>query len=186
MPSADDSQLLHDPLAGFLVDLPPLSNSVSSNLREAVINALRHRDMAMLQELLDGSATLQPEVALRAVWLPVALGIDAWNAAGAPLGGGRSLARTLRAQARSALLSLPSLPVSRWLIPSTEHDATAAHLAVLALSLRGMGARVWTWPLPPPGPALLVGDAGSPVATEGRIPTLSDEPGWPKLAALVA
>ena len=81
---------------------------------------------------------------------------------------------------------MPEQPVSRWLVPSTLHDTTAAHLAALALSLRGMGARVWTWPLPPPGPVLLVGDAGSPLPVDGRIPTLSDEPGWPTLAALVA
>lgn len=182
----DHTQLQRDPLAGFLADLPPLMGSVSNDLREAVISAIRQRDMVTLEELLKETATLQPGVALRAVWLPIALGIDAWKAAGEPLPEGIHLARTLRAQVRSAQLSLPPLPVSRWLIPSTEHDATAAHLAVLALGLRGLGARVWAWPLPPPGPALLVGDAGSPVPTVGRIPTLSDEPGWPNLAALVA
>jgi hypothetical protein len=186
MLSADHSQLVHDPLAGFMTDLPPLNSSASSDLREVVINALRRRDHPTLREILDEADILRPEVALRAVWLPLALGIDAWDAAGEPLIDGRPLGRTVRAQARAALVSMPELPVSRWLIPSTLHDATAAHLAALALSLRGMGARVWTWPLPPPGPALLVGDAGSLLPTEGRIPTLSDQPGWPTLAALVA
>ncbi|HEX3135317.1 MAG TPA: hypothetical protein VHX44_17255, partial [Planctomycetota bacterium] len=59
-------------------------------------------------------------------------------------------------------------------------------LAALALSLRSINARMWTWPLPPPEPALLVSDASSLLPTESRIPTLSDEPGWPTLAALVA
>jgi hypothetical protein len=186
MLTADCSQLLHDPLASFMTDLPPLNSSASSDLREVVINALRRRDHCLLKELLDEADLLRCEVALRAVWLPIALGIDAWAAAGDPLIDGRPMGRTLRAQTRAALLSLPELSVSRWLIPSTLHDNTAAHLAALALSLRGMGARVWTWPLPPPGPALLVGDAGSLLPTEGRIPTLSDEPGWPTLAALVA
>ena len=183
---ADHTQLLHDPLAGFLADLPPLMGSVSNDLREAVISAIRQRDIAALDEIIVETATLQPGVALRAVWLPIALGIDAWKVAGEPLPDGIHLARTLRAQARCAQLSLPPLPVTRWLIPSTEHDFTAAHLAVLALSLRGLGARVWSWPLPAPGPALLVGDGCDQVGTEGRIPMLSDEPGWPTLAALVA
>jgi len=186
MLTIDHSQNRRDPLAGVLADLPPLKSTITADLRESVINALRQRDPEALTEILEETALLRPEIALRVVWLPIALGIDAWDAAGEPLPDGRSLCRTLRAQARSALLSLPALPVSRWLVPSTLHDTTAAHLAVLALSLRGMGARVWTWPLPPPGPALLVGDAGSPLATAGRIPTLSDEPGWPTLAALVA
>lgn len=186
MLTADQSRLHHDPLAGFMADLPPLKTEAANDLREVVISALRRRDHETLKEILDETATLRPEVALRAAWLPVALGLDAWDAIGEPLPEGRSLARTVRAQSRSALLSLPVLPVSRWLVPSTLRDTTAAHLAVLALTLRGMGARVWTWPLPPPGPALLVGDAGSPLATAGRIPTLCDEPGWPKLAALVA
>ena len=186
MLSIDHCEYLRDPLAGFLADLPPLNSTITGDLRELVINALRQRDHETLKEIIEETATLRPEVALRDVWLPVALGIDAWDAAGEPLPDGRSLCRTLRAQARSALLSLPPLPVSRWLVPSTLHDTTAAHLAVLALSLRGLGARVWTWPLPPPGPALLVGDAGSSLVTTGRIPTLSDEPGWPTLAALVA
>ncbi|HEX3132662.1 MAG TPA: hypothetical protein VHX44_03655, partial [Planctomycetota bacterium] len=161
MLTADRSQLLHDPLAGFITDLPPLSTSASSDLREVVINALRRRDHTTLKEILDEADILRPEVALRAVWLPLALGIDAWDAAGEPLIDGRPLGRTVRAQARAALVSMPELPVSRWLIPSTLHDATAAHLAALVFSFRGMGARVWTWFLSPFGPAPLVGDAGS-------------------------
>jgi len=186
MLTADYFQLLHDPLAGFMADPPPLNTTASSDLRDMVINAVRRRDHSVLKELLDGADTLRCEIALRAVWLPLALGIDAWAAVGEPLIDGRPLGRTVRAQARAALLSIPELPVIHWLIPSTLHDATAAHLAAVALSLRGMGARVWTWPLPPPGSALLVGDAGSLLPTAGRIPTLSDEPGWPNLAALVA
>ncbi len=186
MSSSADSQLLHDQLPDFLVDLSLVTSHVSPGLREAVVSAMRQRDITALNDLLDHSATLQPEVALRAVWLPIVMGLDSWNAAGGPLPEGRCLARSLRAQARSAQLSLPSLPVSCWLIPSTEHDTTAAHLAVLALSLRGVGARVWTWPMPPPGSAFLVGDADSPVATVGRIPTLSDDPGWPQMPTLAA
>lgn len=186
MPTLDRSQLLNDPLAGVLADLPPAGTPVSSHLRGRVIDALRERDSATLKAVLDETAALRPEVALRSVWLPLALGIDAWEAAGDPLPEGRALGRTLRAQTRAALLTMPEQPVSRWLVPSTLHDTTAAHLAALALSLRGMGTRVWTWPLPPPGPVLLVGDAGSPLPVDGRIPTLSDEPGWPTLAALVA
>jgi hypothetical protein len=184
--SSAQSQLLHDQLPDFLADLSLLANQVARNLREAVVSAMRQRDIAALNDLLDHSATLQPDVALRAVWVPIVLGLDAWNAAGGPLPDGRCLARTLRAQARSAQLSLPALPVTCWLIPATEHDTTAAHLAVLALSLRGLGARVWTWPMPPPGSAFLVGDAESPVVTAGRIPTLSDEPSWPQLPILAA
>ena len=186
MGTTDSSPIVHDPLAGVFVDLPPLDADVPADLRGKVIKALRERDNTALKVILDETALLRPEIALRAVWLPLALGIDAWEAAGDPLPDGRALARTLRAQTRAALLTMPEQPVSRWLVPSTLHDTTAAHLAALALSLRGMGARVWTWPLPPPGPALLVGDAGSPLTVDGRIPTLSDEPGWPTLAALVA
>jgi hypothetical protein len=186
MSATAQSQLLHDPLAGVLSDLPPLGAGAPGDLRGAVIAALRARDSATLKIILDESVTLRPEVALRTVWLPLALGIAAWETAGEPLPDGRALGRALRSQARSVLLSMPEQPVSRWLVPSTQQDTTAAHLAALALSLRGIGARVWTWLLPPPGRALLVGDAGSPLPIDGRIPTLSDEPGWPKLAALVA
>lgn len=180
------SHTTNDPLAGVLSDLPPVGDDLTGDLRGRLIHALRERDNAALKRLLDETAFLRPEVALRCVWLPLALGIDAWEAAGDPLLDGRNLARTLRAQTRAALLTMPEQPVSRWLVPSTLHDTTAAHLAALALSLRGVGARVWTWPLPPPGQALLVGDAGSPLPVDGRIPTLSDDPGWPTLAALVA
>jgi hypothetical protein len=186
MPATAASRLLHDPLAGVLSDLPPLGTGASRDLRGAVIAALRARDSATLKVILEESATLRPEVALRAVWLPLALGIDAWEADGNPLPDGRALGRALRSQVRAVLLTMPERPVSRWLVPSTLNDTTAAHLAALALSLRGVGARVWSWPLQPPGPALLVGDAGSPLPIDGRIPTLSDEPGWPTLAALVA
>jgi hypothetical protein len=186
MPTSATPPVLHDPLAGILIDLPTIAGKLTGDLRGRVINALRERDSATLKTILDDTAVLRPEEALRAVWLPLALGIDAWEVAGDPLPDGRALGRTLRSQTRAALLTMPEQPVSRWLVPSTLHDATAAHLAALALSLRGMGARVWTWPLPPPGPALLVGDAGSPLPIDGRIPTLSDEPGWPSLAALVA
>jgi hypothetical protein len=180
------SQLLSDPITGVLVDLPPLGSDSTGNLRSAVIAALRERDNARLKNILGATASLPPEVALRAVWLPLVLGLDAWETAGEPLPEGRALARMVRAQTRAALLTMPEQPVSRWLVPSTLRDTTAAHLAALALSLHGVGARVWSWPLPPPGPVLLVGDAGSPLPIEGRIPTLSDEPGWPTLAALVA
>ena len=118
MLTADHSQLLRDPLAGFMTDLPPLSSSASGDLRDVVINALRRRDHTLLKELLDEADILRPEVALRAMWLPLALGIDAWDAAGEPLIDGRPLGRTVRAQARAALVSLPELAVSRWLIPS--------------------------------------------------------------------
>lgn len=180
------AHLLDDPLAGVLPDLPPVGSPTSNDLRSRVIGALRERDHVTLKEILGQTATLRPEEALRAVWLPLALGLDAWEVAGAPLPDGRALARMVRAQTRAALVTLPEQPVSRWLVPTTLRDSTAAHLAALALTLRGVGARVWTWPLPPPGPTLLVGDAGSPFPAEGRIPTLSDEPGWPTLAALVA
>lgn len=173
-------------VAAVGAEQPPVPRGVSGALRAAVIGALRLRDAAAVQELLAHTVTLAPSVALRSVWLPIAVGIGAWNAAGSPLGACHSLARTLRAQVRSAQLSLSPLVVSRWLVPSSGHDITAAHLAALALSLRGLGACVWTWSLPPPGPALLVGEGGCPVATIGRIPTLSDEPGWPSLVALVA
>lgn len=186
MLTADTTLTVIDPLAGVLADLPPARSTVASDLRGVVLGALRQRDSVTLKEVLEQTATLSPDIALRAVWLPVALGISAWEAIGNPLPEGPTLGRLLRGQTRAALLAMPEVPVSRWLVPSTLHDTTTAHLAALALSLRGMGARVWTWPLPPPGPALLVGDAGSPLPIAGRIPTLSDEPGWPTLAALVA
>lgn len=186
MLTTNHAATLFDPLAGVLSDLPPVGSPITRDLRTLVLAALRQRDGTTLKALLGETAILQVDVALRAVWLPVALGIGAWEAIGNPLLDGPALGRQLRSQTRVALLSLPEQPVSRWLVPSTLHDATTAHLAALALSLRGMGARVWTWPLPPPGPALLVGDAGSGLTNDGRIPTLSDDPGWPSLAALVA
>lgn len=174
------------PFPDVLADLPPVGPNNGGNLRNAVLTALRQRDSLTLKSILEQSGILRVEVALRIVWLPVALGLSAWERVGNQFPDGPTIGRLLRSQTRSALLALPEQPVSRWLVPSTLHDTTTAHLAALALSLRGMGTRVWTWPLPPPGPALLVGDAGSQLATCGRIPTLSDEPGWPTLASLVA
>ena len=185
MLAADHNRAVADPFAAMLADLPPVDAALAA-LRGKVLLALRQRDCATLWNALEQAASLPCETSLRAVWLPIALGISAWETIGNPLPDAIALGRQVRAQTRVALLDMPAWPVSRWLVPSTLHDTTTAHLAVLALSLRGMGARVWTWPLPPPGPVLLVGDASSALAAAGRIPTLAAEPGWPTLAALVA
>lgn len=183
--AADHTRAVADPFSAIVADLPPVDAPLAA-LRDAVLAALRRRDAAVLWSALGQAASLPCETALRAVWLPIALGISAWETIGDPLPEAAALGRQVREQTRVALLDLPEWPVSRWLVPSTLHDTTTAHLAVLALSLRGMGARVWTWPLPPPGPVLLVGDAASALAASGRIPTLATQPGWPTLAALVA
>ena len=48
-----NSQRLRDPLPGFLADLPPLNSTITGDLREMVINALRQRDHEALKHLLE-------------------------------------------------------------------------------------------------------------------------------------
>jgi hypothetical protein len=176
----------HSDSLRWQLHLPPLATSAAHELRDMVLEAIRGRDGAMLSDLLNECHVFRSEVAMRNIWLPMALGLDAWSASGETLANSEELSQTIRRHTRQALLALPALPVSRWLVPATPHDVTSTHVAALALAIRGLGTSIWMWPLPAPGPTLIVGDTGFNMDSQGYIPTRSHIPGWPALAALVA
>jgi hypothetical protein len=165
-----------DPLTGVFAKLPPIPSALAQDLRNDVVEALGRRDREALFELLDEAPLIRPDVAAQAVWLPLVLGLGAWDAAARPLDGDDQLGRILRTQLRETLQRMPELPLSRWLIPATTSDINAAHLAVVMLAEGGVGARVWPWPMPAPGPSLVIAD--------GRIPDLDVEAETSSLSAL--
>lgn len=152
-------------------------------LRRAMLSAIKMDDADQAERLLRCAADVPVVVAIRALWLPLTEELGRADSACDRDG---QLGHLLRQQIRSALLAESPLPVSRWLVPSTVADTTAAHLAALVLTRLGMGARVWPWPLPAPGPTLHVGDGAPSVSGNDQIPVLGETSAWPPLAALVA
>src|SRR5688572_27601517 len=110
--AADHTHAVADPFSAMLADLPPVDASLAG-LRRDVLGALHQRDGKALWNALEQATTLQPEAALRTVWLPIALGICAWETVGNPLPDNVALGRQVREQTRVALLSMPEWPVSR-------------------------------------------------------------------------
>ena len=152
-------------------------------LRRAMLSAIHAGDADQAARLLHCASDVEVAVAIRALWLPVT---EELGREGSTLDRDGALGYLLRQQIRSALLAESPAPVSRWLVPGTLADTTAAHLAALVLTRQGMGVRVWPWPLPAPGPTLQIGDRPAEVIGHEHIPVHGDISAWPPLAALVA
>ncbi len=155
-------------------------------LRRAMLSAINADDADQVARLLHCATDVDVVVAIRALWLPLT---EVLGRAETTLDRDGDLGYLLRQQIRSALLAESPIPVSRWLVPATVADTTAAHLAALVLTRRGMGARVWPWPLPAPGPALQIGGRQAELDGLDHLPVHGDNgdiSAWPPLAALVA
>lgn len=156
-------------------------------LRHAMHSAINLRDAEQVQRLLTCTEDVSTSVAIRALWLPI---VEMLGRDGAAFDGDGQLSHLVRQQIRAALLREDNVPVSRWLVPVTLADTTAAYLTALILSRCGMGARVWPWLLPAPGRMLMVGDSDAALlhhqSRHERIPIHDETLNWPPLAALVA
>jgi hypothetical protein len=156
-------------------------------LGRAMHSAINLRDAEQVQRLLASADDVSTAVAIRALWLPIVemLGHD-----GVAFDGDGQLSHLVRKQIRAALLLEDDVPISRWLVPVTLADTTAAYLTALVLSRCGMGTRVWPWLLPAPGRLLMVGDSEAALlqhqSRHERIPIHGETLNWPPLAALVA
>lgn len=156
-------------------------------LHRAMRCAIHLHDAEQVRRLLlcvDGIST---SIAIRALWLPI---VEMLGRDGTAFDGDGQLSHLVRQQIRAALLVEADLPVSRWLVPVTLADTTAAYLTALVLSRCGMGTRVWPWLLPAPGRMIMVGDSEAALlqhpSRHERIPIHDETLNWPPLAALVA
>ena len=156
-------------------------------LRHAMHSAINLRDPEQIRRLLICADDVSTAVAIRALWLPI---VEILGHHGAAFDGDGQLSHLVRQQIRAALLREDNVPVSRWLVPVTLADTTAAYLTALILSRCGMGARVWPWLIPAPGRLLMVGDSDAALlhhqSPHERIPIHDETLNWPPLAALVA
>ncbi len=158
-----------------------------SLLRRAMQSAINLHDAEQVRRLLASAGDVSTAVAIRALWLPV---VEMLGRDGPAFDGDGLLSHLVRQQIRAALLNEAHMPVSRWLVPVTLADTTAAYLTALVLVRSGMGARVWPWLLPAPGRLLMVGDCEAALlphqSLHERIPIHDETLNWPPLAALVA
>jgi hypothetical protein len=156
---------------------------METKLREVMQSAIQRGDANYAGRLLESAGDLDIEVTMRAYWLPLAeeLGRD-----GSTLNDLGFLGPLLRQKIRNVLLMEADIPVVYWLVPAKRTHLTAAHLVALVLTRRGIGARVWQWPMPILGAFLTVGDGEGKSSGKGCIPIYGETLGWPSLAALVA
>jgi len=144
-------------------------------------NSITHQQVEWAVRLLDHAGDIPVAMAIRALWLPLAQEL---SRSGSTFDDGR-VGQLLRQHIRTALLDEIDVPVCRWVMPMTATDLTATHLAALILTRCGVGSRVWPWwPMPAPGPSILVGDGDRIPADQIRITIQEQHQGWPALVAL--